>query len=202
MKSVIDYVALENNLTRDNDIKDMGIVKPAEFQEYLRNHSNHTQLGILFCNTEWPVNEYLAIPCQFSKNVSKTLVFYSIIYNTTELFYNIYATNNQEPQETHPIATSLKLSLDNAILNYFSIDSEGEGNLELSLNPEDPDVPKLRNIKKQQFPRSFSRFFIGVDMVTTTGALQFFVPYMVSIFFLTIFNCVYFRSALFVLFWI
>ena len=158
----------------------MGELQPAAFQTYLRNNSNHTQLGIIFCNSEWPVNDLLSIPCHFARNTSKKLVFYSIIYNATDIFYNIYATNNQGPQPTHPIATSLKLSMDNAILSYFSVDKEGKGDVQLNLNPNDANIPKLRNITKQEYPRSFSRFFIGVDMVTTTGALQFFVPYMVE----------------------
>jgi len=180
MHSVIDYVAQENNLTRENDINFLGSVQPAAFQNYLRNNSNHTQLGVIFCNSEWPITDSFSLPCQFARNTSKKLVFYSIIYNATELFYSIYATNNQGPQPTHPIATSLKLSMDNAILSYFSVDKKGKGDQNLTLNPYDTNIPKLRNITKQEYPRSFSRFFIGIDMVTTTGALQFFVPYMVN----------------------
>jgi hypothetical protein len=106
-------------------------------------------------------------------------VFYSIVYNATEIFYSIYAKNDQSPQPTHPIATSLKISMDNAIFAYFSIDTLGKGDQELILDPDDPNAPKMRNLNKQEYPRSFSRFFIGIDVVTMTGALQFFVPYMV-----------------------
>ncbi len=175
----------------------MGEIEPSKFQDHLKNNSNYTQIGVLFCNSEWPIKGDLAIPCQFARNATKKLVFYSIVYNATEIFYQIYGKNDQSPQPTHPIATSLKISLDNAIFAYFSVDKLATGEQELVLDPNDPDAPKMRNLNKQEYPRSFSRFFIGIDVVTMTGALQFFVPYMVmTIEFPNFFSSKY-RSTLF-----
>jgi len=187
--SVIDYVAKDNNLTRQNDVQYLGEIQPVHFQDHLKNNSNYTQIGVIFCNSEWPVKDDIVIPCQFARNTSKKLVFYSIVYNATEIFYSIYAKNDQSPQPTHPIATSLKISVDNAIFSYFSIDKLGKGDQELVLDPQDPNAPKMRNLDKQEYPRSFSRFFIGIDVVTMTGALQFFVPYMINFIF-TVINIV------------
>jgi len=187
--SVIDYVAKDNNLTRTNDVQHLGEIQPSKFQDHLKNNSNYTQIGVLFCNGEWPVKDDVVIPCQFARNATKKLVFYSIVYNATEIFYQIYGKNDQGPQPTHPIATSLKISLDNAIFAYFSVDTLATGEQELVLDPNDLNAPKMRNLNKQEYPRSFSRFFIGIDVVTMTGALQFFVPYMINFIF-TVINIV------------
>lgn len=181
MKSVMNYVAKDNNLTEENDVKELGEIHPSAFTQYLHRNPNQTQLGVIFCNTEWSISPDLSIPCAFSKTVGKKLIFYSIVYNVTELLATMYSTNFQGVQPTDPAASSLKMSLDSAIFSYFTIDKEGTGVLDLELNPEDPDMPKIRNVNKQEYPRSFLRFFIGIDIVTATGALQFFVPYMVKL---------------------
>jgi hypothetical protein len=182
MKSVMQYVAKDNGLTEENDLKNIGEIQPSSFQQYLHNNTNQTQLGVIFCNTNWTITQDLVIPCTFSQKTSKKLVFYSIVYNVTELLASIYSTNFQGVQPTSPAASSLKMSLDSAIFSYFSIDKEGTGTLDLELDPEDENMPKIRNATKQEYPRSFLRFFIGIDIVTATGALQFFVPYMVILF--------------------
>lgn len=175
------YVAKDNNLSMDHDIKYLQEIAPSDFSDYLRNNSNRTELGVLFCNSEWPIADGISIPCQFSRTINKKLIFYSIIYNATEIFSTIYTKNSQGAQPTHPAASSLKVSLDSALFAYFAEDKTGTGNLDLDLDPEDTSLPKIRNLVKQEFPRSFSRFFIGIDIVTASGALQFFVPFMVCI---------------------
>lgn len=175
----MNYVAQDNNLTNEKDLKFMGSIQPSNFTDYLNANLNRTQLGVIFCNSEWAISENLTIPCQFERNTAKKLIFYSIVYNASQIFSSFYTLNTQGAQPTDPLAASLKISLDNAIIAYFQQDTLGKGDKEIILNPSDPNTPKIRNVNKSEFPRSFLRFMIGVDLVTSTGALQFFVPYMV-----------------------
>ena len=88
MDYVMNYVAITNNLNIDDDIKFIGEGSPSILSDYLLSHLNQTQIGVIFCNTEWIIYGQISIPCKFQKNFNNKLIFYSIVYNAS-LFSSI-----------------------------------------------------------------------------------------------------------------
>jgi hypothetical protein len=51
-----------------------------------------TWYGIVWCTTEWEVNENITIPCQYgNQNSGKNMIMYNIFYNFT-LADNVFLT--------------------------------------------------------------------------------------------------------------
>lgn len=61
----------------------------------------------------------MSIPCSFD-SLDKQLVFYTIIYNYTLLYKTPYLSDFRSAYPKDAIATSLKVSVDNAILREFA----------------------------------------------------------------------------------
>ena len=90
MDYVMSYVAITNNLDINDDVKFVGEGAPYLFSDYLLAHLNQTQIGVIFCNTEWTIRNYdnVKIPCKFQSQVNNELIFYSIVFNSS-LFTDI-----------------------------------------------------------------------------------------------------------------
>ena len=165
---VLDFVAERNDLNRETDFNYLGEIEPPEFSGYLRNNMNHTKIGILFCTGEWTLQERLKIPCHFETHTDKKLIFYSIIYNTTRAFASNFGKSFQTADAKDPVAASLKMSIDNGIARYFAKE-----------NTKKEDSLPLFEIFTQDFPKTYFRFFVGVDMVSRVGPFHYFIPFMV-----------------------
>ncbi len=82
---IISYVAKENNLTMNEDVKLSSISTYTEFSNYLKNNKNKTFYGVIFCYDNLDVNTSslkLIIPCVPEIKKEKELNrFYIIVYN-------------------------------------------------------------------------------------------------------------------------
>lgn len=63
-----------------------------EFYSYVNNNPNMTWFGLVWCTTEWPVAEGIALPCRYAheqgtslhtKRGEKKMILYSVFYNYT-----------------------------------------------------------------------------------------------------------------------
>ena len=89
---IISYVAKENNLTMNEDVKLSSISTFSEFSNYLEKNKNKTFYGVIFCYDSLDVNTSslkLIIPCVPEiKKKNKIYRFYTIVYNITLLLNN------------------------------------------------------------------------------------------------------------------
>ena len=174
----MDYVTKTNGFEKDKDVKYVGSTTPRDFTNSLMNKLNYTQLGVIFCTSEWDILGMANIPCQFQTKTDKKLIMYSLVYNITEYIKPPAGDDFRVAHPKHPFAANLKLSLDNAIISYFSIDKEAKGDRNIDLVAEAQNLPKMR-ADYQDFPKTHFRFMIGSDVVTLLGCLQFAIPFMV-----------------------
>lgn len=178
--SVMDYVAKTNNLQMDTDVKYIGEKNQKEFSEYLMENINQTQLGVIFCTGAWNLLDYATVPCHFSTETDKKLIMYNIVYNVSEYIRPPHGDDFRISHPKDPEATGLKISLDNAILAYFSIDKEAKGDREIDLFTEDNSLYPKITVEAQDFPKTHFRFLIGSDVINVFGCLQFAIPYMLN----------------------
>lgn len=172
----MEYVAKSNDLLMDKDIKYLEITHPQNYTDHLLKYSNQTYLGVIFCNTKWPLIDEVSIPCQFETKTSKKLVFYNLAYNTSHFLNSPLGGSYKMAFPKDPTATQLKLSIDNGILAYFSKDSAEIANQQIN---EISNYP-IMDVKIQDFPKLAWRFWQGTDMVSAMGAFLFFIPYIVK----------------------
>lgn len=175
----MDYVAKANDLDNEKDVSYLGEIHPKEFGNYLNANINKTQVGVIFCTEEWKLENGLSIPCRPEKVTDKKLVFYSIVFNMTSFIASPVGDDFRIGHPKHPIASSLKLWLDNGIIAYFSQDDDATGDEYIALDPEDKTLPKME-ITSQGFPKTHFRFWMGADLVSSLGTLMFFLPFMVT----------------------
>jgi hypothetical protein len=57
------YVADSNNLLYDKDVKLISAGKTGSFFNYLNNNPNMTWYTVVWCTTEWDIDDEFAIPC-------------------------------------------------------------------------------------------------------------------------------------------
>jgi hypothetical protein len=55
----------------NKDVKLLSIGSVELFYEYIRNNQNMTQYGVVWCTTEWTINENASIPCRYSHEAQK-----------------------------------------------------------------------------------------------------------------------------------
>jgi len=161
----MNYVAKENDLEFDKDVNYFKISKAQEFRENLLQYPNQTFIGVIFCNTEWRYSDDINIPCKFETKTNQKLVFYNLVYNETHALNSPLGGDYKIVFPKDHTAIQLKLSVDNGILKYFH-----------GSNRE--DYAKM-DIKIQDFPKIAFRFWVGSDLVSTLGAFQFFIPYII-----------------------
>jgi len=165
------HVATENDLVFNKDVNYFKISGPQDYRENLVKYPNQTFLGVIFCNTEWKYSEDISIPCKFETKTDKKLIFYNIVYNETHALNSPLGGDYKIVFPKDHMAIQLKLSIDNGVLKYFKPSGD-----EKSLTPA--PIPKME-IKVQDFPKIAFRFWVGSDVVSTLGAFQFFIPYIV-----------------------
>lgn len=107
------------------------------------------------------------------------------MYNDTFFLSSPLGTDYTYAFQKDPHAMKFKTSLDNGIAAYFSKDETGLGQHYLDLDPKDEELPKI-SLTWQDFPKTFFRFFLGVDVVNYVGAFYFFLPFMINFVVLTI----------------
>ena len=173
MKYAMEFISEMNGLDREKDIRFLPFGNPWLFQESLSLNPNTTQIGLIFCNGEWPLKG-IDLPCKLDKlSNQKELIFYSIVYNYTLYYKSPILTDWKNAFPKDPLTLSLKYSLDNALLSYFATN----GNF--SKIKEEARNPRLV-IETQDFPKASNRFNQNYDVVGQYGAFYFFVPYMVG----------------------
>lgn len=107
-------------LRYDKDVKMISAGKTSSFYNYIQNNPNMTWYGIVWCTTEWEINEEFSIPCQYGNdNLGKDMYMYSIFYNYS-LADNGFMKSVQFPVPTDPKMLHIKLAVDNAILKHLS----------------------------------------------------------------------------------
>lgn len=93
----LDFLAISNDLDRATDIIEIDInQKPQEFNTFFENYQNVTQVGIIFCTSNYTITKDITFPCSNFDHVrgvgedpffrNKKLLVYTIFYNWT-LFY-------------------------------------------------------------------------------------------------------------------
>ena len=182
----MNYVAKDNGLA-DKDVKYLGEITQGEFSDYIQQNTNKTQLGVIFCTSEWDIKGIANVPCKFETQTDKKLIMYNIIMNITEYIRPPAGDDFRIAHPKHPFASSLKLSLDTAIISYFNIDQDAKGDRDIDLYANKEENPMIQ-IDTQDFPKTHFRFLIGGDVVTLFGGLQFAVPYMVTASFSNVYN--------------
>jgi len=180
----MNYVASENGLKMGEDVVYHQITSPKDYSKYLMDNLNKTDLGVIFCTSEWKLFDTVALPCKFETQTDKKLVMYNILYNVSEYIRPPAGDDFKIAHPKHPFAASLKISIDNGIIGYFSIDKEAKGNLPLDLTDKKYNLPKIR-AETQDFPKTHFRFVMGSDVLSLFGCLQFGIPYMVFLTFLS-----------------
>ena len=176
---MMNYVTKVNQLTPGKDVKYLKDITQDSFTQYFNDNLNKTQIGVIFCTSQWVVGDFISIPCKFETQTEKKLILYNIAFNVTEFIRPPIGDDFKVAHPKHPFAASLKLALDNGIISYFNIDKEAKGDKEIDLISNIKSQPRIE-IETQDFPKTHFRFVIGVDVVTLFGCLQFAIPYMVT----------------------
>jgi hypothetical protein len=158
------YVAQENSLEYNKDVKLLTIGDSNAYLEYLKKNLNKTKFGVVFCLDSL---EYfnVTIPCTF-EYYNYTFHMYTVLYNVTNS-PNGFLSAAALPLPSYPELTKLKVDLDNAHLKYYA-DKRGLG-----------FTPKI-NLTIQSNPITQSRFFEKSDVTSSIGAFYFFFPPMIT----------------------
>lgn len=89
------------------------------------------------------------------------------MYNYTLLYKSPYLSDMKMAYPKDAYATSLKISLDNAILREFS-------------GKEKEVDEEFMYFTQQEYPTIPNRFVEGIDIVGNYGAFYFFAPYLLN----------------------
>lgn len=57
--------ARENSFEFNKDVKLLSIGGPEQFTDYLENNQNTTWFTVVWCTSEWPIVENVAVPCRY-----------------------------------------------------------------------------------------------------------------------------------------
>lgn len=112
-------VANTNHLQFNHDVKLLTVGKVDDFYSFVKNNPNQTWYGVVWCTSEWQVNENFTIPCRYSQeNQDKKMMFYSVFYNTS-LEDDVFISGFHKPTPRDAVMIQLKLSIDNSIMKYL-----------------------------------------------------------------------------------
>ena len=157
---LIQHISASSNLKIGRDIKVLTETNSTSFMSYLSTHLNQTQTGVILCSNfmDLPKNRYLdKISCDDTfGNV------YLMVYNYSSVSRDLFDPSLPNPIDR--IALSVKLAVDNAIINY---QARKRGLQEIVIE-----------LVIQFFPLPLNRFIKGLDVVSLNGALYFFIPPM------------------------
>lgn len=73
---------------------------------------------MVWCTTEWEVNENFSIPCRYEHQTDKKMMLYSVFYNSS-LEDDVFISGFHKPTPRDPIMLQLKLSIDNGLMKYL-----------------------------------------------------------------------------------
>ena len=159
--NIMKKLAYKNNLEFNKDIKNILNTKnQTEIIEYTNTHKNQTQIGLIFCTSEWLINfdQYdLRIPCKFEKLDDK-LIYYSIYYNMTLGFESPYFFKLNSTFPINEFVVSTKRAIDEAIL----IEETNNDNFEYEFSTK--SFPVIENL-----------FYKNTDFMSTDGCFLFYL---------------------------
>ena len=158
---LLNQIAEESNLELGKDIRVYSENNYKEFFTQLNNHTQKTQIGVVFCTKELelPQNPYLeSLPCE-AQGVQGQV--YSIVYNFTK---SPFVSDRNAPDPLDKTVIALKVAVDNALLAYHS-------------HRKGIEKPVIE-VEVQRFPTVSNRIIEGVDVVSSSGPLYFFIPPM------------------------
>lgn len=161
---VINYLEQEYDLEIGKDMKVLTERNPIEFYQYLADHMNTTQVGIIFCTGRFELPEnrlnITYIDCQ-PENSAQQFHMYNILTNRTMGLLDVISED--DPFDYYSIA--IKKAVDEAIISYHSFKAGIK-------------APKI-SLSIQDFPVTSNRYLEGYDIVANSGAFYFFIPPMV-----------------------
>lgn len=74
VNDVMRYLANDNQLLYGKDVKLLHVGPGVdEFYSYLNNNPNMTWFGLVWCTTEWPVTDDVALPCRYAHEKGTSL---------------------------------------------------------------------------------------------------------------------------------
>jgi len=77
------HVSNEAQLIYNKDVKLMTVGTVQKMHKWLEQNPNTTYYAVAFCTTEWQVDENFSIPCQYSHDNGKEMIFYTLFFNQT-----------------------------------------------------------------------------------------------------------------------
>jgi hypothetical protein len=165
VENIMKFVAEKNNLKFNDDVKLLTVGNSSMFTDYLRNPltTNKTKFGVIFCLSSYNFMNF-SLDCNF-EFINKTFHLYLILYNVTNA-PNGFLTSQSQPWPKHNELTKLKLDLDNAYLQHYSMNR--------SLNK----APEIK-AELQNYPMGQNRFLKNADVVSSSGAFYFIFPPMI-----------------------
>lgn len=166
IENIMKDLSAQNNLVYGNDTKLLTIGTYDDYINYIENHMNKTLYNILFC-IDYFVYDETTIPCNFEYNDqenTKEMYFYTIMYNISNS-PNGFMLMPDKPNPTDSQLTRLKITLDEAFLNYFA-------------NKTGSNEKKEIKVDLQAYPQSENRLYKNVDVEGSGGSFYFFFPPM------------------------
>lgn len=168
IKNIMSDIAYNNKLSIERDIKLISIGDYDSYVNYIEKHVNKTEYGILFCMDYFMISN-VSIPCRYEYIVDKegkdkNMFFYTIMYNVSNS-PNSFLLMPDQPSPTDSRLTKLKISVDNAYLNYFN---------NLTGNTHNNSI----NVELQSYPMTQNRLYQNTDIEGSGGSFYFFFPPM------------------------
>lgn len=165
-------VAERNNLRYEKDVKKLTVGNIDSFFNYLNNNPNQTLYSVVWCTTQWPLNEdlNLSLPCHFDNehNSQNEMIFYSLWFNKS-----LQETTLMKPP-SWPVPKNAELiflqeSIDNSIMKFLherEVDQDSNSE-KIGLSP-----PEIKS-SYSDFPAPQDRMFKNVGFESITGAYFF-----------------------------
>lgn len=79
----MESVAVKNSLIFKKDVKLLTTGDVSHFYDYLNNNPNMTWYSVVWCTSEWKVDDNFSLPCKFAEGSDKKMMFYTVFYNFT-----------------------------------------------------------------------------------------------------------------------
>ena len=152
---IINHLSKTSDLELNKDIKVLTERNATEFIDYLNEHQNQIQIGLLLCNDLIGNNDNYTIFCDENHGY-----VYTIIYNFTIISTNIIDINIPDP--INKCVLAVKLAMDNAIFNYKA---KQKGFTEIFIE-----------LILQYYPKTANKFIKGYDSIALHGPFYFFIP--------------------------
>lgn len=164
--NIMKDVAQLNNLSYGSDIKVATIGPYETYLQYLNNTKNKTKYAVLFCVDFISYSNY-TLPCKFEIQNNKDIHLYTIMYNTSNS-PNDFMLLPHKPYSTDTQLTKLKVSIDNAYINYFH-------NI---THPKHNKFDERIKVSLQGYPIVENKVYDNENAEGSFGSLFFFFPPM------------------------